>query len=514
MTLSLAKLLDGVSGVTLNQLEALASDDLMVSSMTLDSRAVASGTLFVALQGLTVHGLAYAEAAESAGAVAILWDNAEGVNTPELSIPVIGINDLPASLGGIAARLYDYSSQQLQIVGITGTDGKTSVSHFLAQAMNASGESCSVIGTLGIGNPSALEKATHTTPDVISVHRNLHRLSTRGSRCVAMEVSSHALDQQRVAGVDFDVAVLTNLTRDHLDYHGTVAAYADAKAKLFLAHQPKAAVLNLNDAFGVRLVEAIAGSESSALIYAYVIEDVKVSNAEYPAHTLIARNATFFHEGIRADIEYKGEHYQLSASVLADFNLSNLLATAASLIALGYEPVKAITLMSEVQTVPGRIENVQQLESQAFLTVVDYAHTPAALESVLKALRIHTEGRLICVFGCGGDRDAGKRPLMAEVAERLADAVIVTDDNPRSEDPAQIMADIEKGFINSGAVVIEHDRAAAIRQAVELACKGDVVLVAGKGHEPYQLVGDESLVFDDREQLRSALDALAERAVA
>ncbi|PWQ95779.1 UDP-N-acetylmuramoyl-L-alanyl-D-glutamate--2,6-diaminopimelate ligase [Leucothrix pacifica] len=493
MSQPLSYLLDGVIGVQ------SGFEDQQISEMTLDSRAVIGGYLFVAMNGSQEHGLKYAQKAEQSGAVAVIWEYVDGIDVPELSIPLIAIKNLPASLGGIAARLYDYSNQPLQIVGITGTDGKTSVSHFLAQAMNASGGSCAVIGTLGIGNPNALEKATHTTPDVISVHKNLQRLSQRGSRCVAMEVSSHALDQQRVAGVNFDVAILTNLTRDHLDYHGTVEAYAEAKAKLFLEHRPKSAVLNLNDDFGLLLAEKLSGSDVT--VVPYVIGDA----SDYTETTLVASSANYNHRGLSAVVSYKNQNYSLGASVLGDFNLSNLMATLGAMISLGYDIDVAIDAVTKVATVSGRIERVALNEHQDFLTVADYAHTPGALESVLSALRVHCSAKLICVFGCGGDRDAGKRPLMAAVAERLADVVIVTDDNPRTENPVDIMSDITAGFEHPEAVIIEHDRSAAIKLAVQQANTGDVVLIAGKGHEQAQLIGGVEYPFDDREQIRQAL---------
>ncbi len=510
MSISLKTLLENVPGVMVS-----SYTNVELSEMTIDSREVKQGYVFVALKGTSEHGIKYAAIAEQLGAVAILWDYDQTIDPPPLDIPLIAIKELPASLGGIAARLYDYSDQPLQIVGITGTDGKTSVSHFLAQAMNASGESCSVIGTLGIGNPSALEKATHTTPDVISVHKNLQRLSTRGSRCVAMEVSSHALDQQRVAGVVFDVAVLSNLTRDHLDYHGTVEAYADAKARLFTQHQPKTVVLNLNDKFGVRLAKKLKQTETAVYGYSSCEEHDSI---DLVPNALVASSAKFDHQGLSADIAYRGESYRLNASVLGDFNLSNLLAAAGALIALGNSPEEAIAMVSKVSTVPGRIEKVEYSASvgfsQNFLVAVDYAHTPAALESVLKALRSHCTGKLICVFGCGGNRDKGKRTLMAAVAERLADSVIVTDDNPRYENPKQIMQEILAGFEQPESVDVEHDRAIAINKAIASAEAGDVVLVAGKGHEKSQLVEDRELPFDDREQITRALAKLAERAVA
>lgn len=499
MAMLLSTLLDGVSGVR------DAVPELAVTAMTLDSRAVRDGAVFIALKGTREHGMAYATQAVERGAAVVIWDYDANIEVPPgLAVPLIAIDDLPASLGGIAARLYDHSDHDLQIVGITGTDGKTSVSHFLAQAMNASGGSCAVIGTLGIGNPSALEKATHTTPDVITVHQNLQRLSQRGSRCVAMEVSSHALDQQRVAGVDFDVAILTNLTRDHLDYHGTVEAYGAAKSKLFIEHAPTVAVLNLNDSFGQKLFEALAGLPTTRIGYAIG------ERAEYPADTLIATEPHYDHQGLQATIHWQGQAFPLSVGVLGDFNLSNLLAAMGGLLGLGYSASDAVAALSQVTTVAGRIEKTTIAEPQPFLSVVDYAHTPGALSSVLSALRVHCRGRLICVFGCGGDRDAGKRPLMAQVAEAKADVVIATDDNPRNEDPKRIMQDIVAGFENPEAVTIEHDRASAIRLAIQQASAGDVVLVAGKGHEQEQLIQGVAHHFDDREQIRLALTALTQ----
>ena len=494
--LMLSALLEGVSGVRDKVSE------LPVSAMTLDSRAVTEGAVFVALSGTREHGLAYAQQAVERGAAAVIWDYDAAIEVPVLSVPLIAIDDLPASLGGIAARLYDHSGRDLQIVGVTGTDGKTSVSHFLAQAMNAGGGSCAVIGTLGIGNPSALEKATHTTPDVITVHQNLQRLSTRGSRCVAMEVSSHALDQQRVAGVVFDVAILTNLTRDHLDYHGTVEAYAAAKAKLFLEHAPKVAVLNLNDQFGQTLFDALTDKPTQTIGYA--IGEL----ADYPAGTLLATEPHYDHQGLQANIHWQGQVFKLAVGVLGDFNLSNLLAAMGGILGLGVSAADAIAALSHVATVAGRIEKITIAAPQPFLSVVDYAHTPGALSSVLSALRVHCRGRLICVFGCGGDRDAGKRPLMAHVAEAHADVVIATDDNPRNESPALIMQDIVAGFEHPEAVTIEHDRAKAIRLAIQQAKAGDVVLVAGKGHEQEQIIAGVAHAFDDREQIRLALGAL------
>jgi UDP-N-acetylmuramoyl-L-alanyl-D-glutamate--2,6-diaminopimelate ligase len=304
------------------------------------------------------------------------------------------------------------------------------------------------------------------------------------------------------------VAVLTNLTRDHLDYHGTVEAYAEAKAKLFLEHSPRAAVVNLNDAFGEKLVSELSDTETTVI--AYAIGD----SGDFPEEILLASSAHYDHNGLSANIHWQGQQYPLNVGVLGDFNLSNLLAVLGSLLALGYTIQAAIEAVETVSTVPGRIEKVTADKAQDFLTVVDYAHTPGALNSVLGALRVHCAGKLICVFGCGGDRDKGKRPLMAEVAERLADVVIATDDNPRTENPIEIMTDVVAGFEQPQKVVVEHDREVAIKLAVEQAQAGDVVLVAGKGHEQVQIVGDVELPFDDREKIRDVLKAMTKGAAA
>ena len=472
-------------------------DDLEVSGLTLDSRNISKGMLFVALQGTQVHGLIFAEKAESQGAAAIIWEFVEGVDVPELSIPVIAIKNLSQKLGDIAGQYYNNPSQYLNMVGITGTDGKTSVSHFLAQAINSSndGDSCSVIGTLGIGRPDDLRKATHTTPDVITVHSILRQEKDNGASAVAMEVSSHALDQGRVNAVQFDTAVLTNLTRDHLDYHGTVEAYAAAKEKLFHWKGLKNVVVNLDDAMGLRLAKELADSDVRVIGYG-------INNAyELPQNVekLLATKMDFDHRGIVADIVTPIGESTLIAPILGKFNLSNLLAVLAVLIIKGNSLAKALKQIEQVRTVPGRMERVVSDDTNSsVLVVVDYAHTPGALEQALLAIRKHCKARLICVFGCGGDRDTGKRPLMAETAETLADLVIVTDDNPRTESPVEIFADIKRGFKHIDNIIFEHDRQKAIKQAVVEAKDGDVILIAGKGHETVQIVNDQKLPFDDR----------------
>ena len=466
--------------------------DCDIISLTLDSREAQAGTLFVALKGTQQHGLDYAAAVEKQGAVAIIWE-ADGVTkSSKLAIPQFEVADLRKQLGEISNRFFGSVTQELNMVGITGTDGKTSVSHFIAQAMNDS----AVIGTLGIGSLTDLQTATHTTPDVINVHRSLAALKDKNIKTVAMEVSSHALDQDRVAGVAFDVAVLTNLSRDHLDYHKTIEAYTEAKEKLFDWEGLKTIVVNLDDEFGRKMASKSGG------VIAYGIGQL----ADYPQGSLVAVNAKFTHKGISADIHFAEEQCTLNASVLGRFNLSNLLAALGAMLALGDSLESALERLNQVETVAGRMEKVADSD---VLAVVDYAHTPNALETVLKALREHTENNLICVFGCGGDRDSGKRPMMAKIAEDNADTVIVTDDNPRTENPKLIMKDIVAGFARPSAAVIEHDRAAAINAALSQAKRGDTVLIAGKGHEKVQILASGSIPFSDREHANKVLQELA-----
>lgn len=514
MTVQLSELLEGIMALPQEQ-------DCAITSLTMDSREVTSGSLFVALKGITHHGLDFAERAQQQGAVAVIAELESADQCPqELEIPCFAVANLRDRLGQIASRFYREPSDSLQLIGITGTDGKTSVSHFAAQAL----PDCAVMGTMGIGLPGALQKATHTTPDVVSVHRHLAQLKDNGVKCVAMEVSSHALDQGRVDQVGFDVAVLTNLSRDHLDYHRTLEAYAAAKEKLFHWPNLKSLVLNLDDPFGRHLW--LERNEASELIGYGIRDDVdyqsvlgqrthEKSSMALKTALLLARDCRFDADGIHATIEYlKGgvkQTGQLDVAVLGRFNLSNLLATLGAMLALDVPLPQALFLLQRVHTVEGRMQKVAANQSGdvnqpsnhslKILTVVDYAHTPNALENVLKALRDHMkdqQSRLLCVFGCGGDRDAGKRPLMAAVAELHADLVIVTDDNPRTEDPHAIMRDILGGFRHPEKALVEHDRESAIRLALNKAKQGDAVLIAGKGHEKVQILATGTVPFSDQ----------------
>ncbi|HHL18100.1 MAG TPA: UDP-N-acetylmuramoyl-L-alanyl-D-glutamate--2,6-diaminopimelate ligase [Thiothrix sp.] len=475
----------------------------IINALTLDSRDVQAGSLFVALSGSCRHGLEFALTAEKQGAAAIIWEADEDYCKPDVAIPCIKIDDLRQHLGIIANRFYAEPSKQLDMIGVTGTDGKTTVTHFIAQAFNTTANVAAVIGTLGIGRPNAVIETGYTTPDVLSVHQALVRLKQQQLAHIAMEVSSHALDQGRVNGVAFDVVVLTNLTRDHLDYHQTVDAYAAAKAKLFAWPTAKTLVLNLDDEFGVRLVNEhqVRVNTGEIKIIGYGVGNA----ADYPVGSLIASNPRYTMQGIQATIHFHQQVTHLDVPVLGAFNLYNILAAAGSLVGLGMSLKEALTRLGNVDTVAGRMETI--VNDQGILVVVDYAHTPGALEQALQAIRKHTTNRLICVFGCGGDRDRGKRPLMARIAEQNADMVILTDDNPRNEMPFQIMNDMIQGLKSPEHVAMEHDRHKAIRFAIQSAAAGDTILIAGKGHETVQIVRGETHQFDDREQAAMALRA-------
>src|SRR5258708_5363035 len=376
------------------------------------------------------------------------------------------------------------------MAGVTGTNGKTSVSQWIGAALDALGRRWAVIGTLGNGLVGERAEAKNTTPDPIVLQRLLADYRRRGARAVAMEVSSHGLDQARVAGIKYDVAVFTNLTRDHLDYHGTMEAYAEAKFRLFSARGLTHSVVNIDDDWGARFVARLAG-------------DVITFGTREGAR-LRASRIGLSEAGVRFHVDSQWGSGEVSAAVLGAFNVSNLLAVLGALIAADVPFEQAVGAVGRLQPVPGRLERVGG--GAAPLVVVDYAHTPDALEKALEALRptVAAGHRLVCVFGCGGDRDAGKRPLMAQAAVRLADSVIVTSDNPRSEDPMAIIEQVLAGISPGAAEAIE-DRQVAIFSAVHQASPGDIVLLAGKGHETYQEIAGVRHPFSDREVARAAL---------
>jgi len=481
--------------------------DIPVTGMSMDSRDIQPGNIFVALAGNREHGLAYAEAAVARGAVAVLCDRQfdqycqqilSALMTQVVCVPVL---NLKAHLGDIASAFYGRASSRLFTVGVTGTDGKTSVSHFIAQALHQPDQPVAVLGTIGNGLVDQLREASHTTADVIQVHRMIAEFEQQGARSLCMEVSSHGLDQGRVNAVDFDVAVLTNLGRDHLDYHGGIAEYRRAKQRLFQRPELKSVVLNLDDPFGRQLAgELPAGTD----IWGYGRELADDCGVQ---HMVRATSVRVHGHGLGLHIVAPGGEADVEIPLLGEFNVANVLATLAVLLIKGIAFDDAIGRLQKLATVPGRMQ-VISVEREP-LVVVDYAHTPQALASVLASLRKHCEAKLLCVFGCGGDRDRGKRPLMAQAAEQYADRVIVTDDNPRTEESAAIIQDIMAGFSDSDRVEVIADRRQAIAQAIREAGERDIVLIAGKGHESYQIIGRQKYPFSDSDIARACLEGNA-----
>lgn len=469
-----------------------------LAGLTLDSRAVVPGGGFVALAGQRSHGLAHADQACERGAAAILFEPPapEGVGVPAMAVPVPALR---ARLGEIADRYFDAPSQTLRVIGVTGTNGKTSTVQLLAQLLEILGRRAGTIGTLGMGLHGQLHEGERTTPDVLAVHGALARMRDAGAQDVAMEVSSHALDQGRVDGVHFRIAVFTNLTREHLDYHGDMASYGAAKRRLFGWAGLEAAIINLDDAFGAELAATLKNSG---------LRVIGVSRSGAAGAGLVADKAGQGADGLDFELREGDLVAPVRSRLLGDFNIDNLLAVAAVARALGWDLQTIGAAIAQLQPVPGRMGRLGG-DAVLPLVVIDYAHTPDALEQALHSLREHTAGRLFCVFGCGGERDAGKRPQMAAVAERLADVVHVTDDNPRAEDGDAIVADIMAGFAAPAAVILERDRARAITAAITAAQAGDTVLIAGKGHEPYQEIAGIRHPFDDTAVAACALEARA-----
>lgn len=495
----LSDLLQGLAKVS-------SAQDVPLQGLALDSRQVQPGYVFLAVAGRQTHGIDYAAEAAAAGAIAVVWEPTEQVNEDSavlrsLALPAVAVDALHARVSEIASRFYGHPSQDLFVVGITGTDGKTSCAHFIAQALHSAQHACGLLGTLGYGLYGALHAGLHTTPDAVTLQHELAALRTAGARAVAMEVSSHALDQARAAGVGFDVAVLTNLSRDHLDYHGSEAAYAEAKRRLFRTPELGAAVLNLDDSFGRSL---LAELPLQVQAIAYGQEHDLWPVLERPnTRWLTARDIQATEQGLLVTVEGSWGKGRLRSGLLGRFNANNLLAALAVLLLRGVDFEDALRRLSAVSTVPGRMESFGG-DTQPRV-VVDYAHTPRALEQVLLALREHCAGQLWCVFGAGGERDVGKRPLMGAIAERLADYVVLTDDNPRHEDATQIVMDILNGMQNPDAVYVNRERGEAIAQAISNCHAGDIVLVAGKGHEDYQQIGARRLPYSDREQVQRLL---------
>ncbi len=468
-----------------------------ISGITVDSRQVERGDLFVALAGATAHGLHYAEQAVERGCAAVLWEYTEGQKAPALSVPHHGVEGLGDRLSELAGDFYDHPSQSLTIVAVTGTNGKSSCVEFIAQALKRRGLRAGTLGTLGSGvvgedrRPLGL-----TTPDAATVQRELARLRDAGCTHVAMEVSSHALDQGRAKALRIAVALVTNISRDHLDYHGSMARYIAAKARLLSDFCPIFAVLNVDDdAFGA-MAESLCG-DTRLMTFGRSRADVRAQEIRFDA------------DGSAFLLRAGGLSRPVETRVLGDFNISNLLAVAAVLLALdgGLPLTELAEILGSLKPPAGRMELISSAGRPT--VVIDYAHTPDALAQALAALRSHCDGELYCVFGCGGDRDPGKRPMMGAAAEEFADHIIVTSDNPRSEPADRIIEQIVDGMQDAESVIRISDRREAIATAVRSAAQEDTILVAGKGHEGYQEIEGRRLPFDDRQVACELLERCA-----
>ncbi len=453
---------------------------LPITDLTLDSREAAPGAAFVAVRGAHAHGLQYASDALACGAAIVLYEPSTTYREPPS--PSVAVRNLKARLGELAQRFFALPPA-LRLVGVTGTNGKTTVAWLVAQALAAPARACAYIGTLGFGVPPRLTPHALTTPDTFTLHRELAQL---GAPRAALEVSSHALAQDRIAGLAFDTAVFTNLTRDHLDEHGDFAAYGRAKARLFERLELRHAVLNADDPFAVQLASGLPRG----------CELIRTSTRRAPAE-LLAHIRSSSLAGLDLELHGKYGTGRLASPLVGEFNAENLLGALGALLASGLPLTDAAAALARARAAPGRLEVFGGPPAQPWV-VVDYAHTPDALARTLDTLAAVAVGELAVVFGCGGDRDRGKRPLMGAVAAARAARIVLTDDNPRSEDPAAIVREIAAGVGAHADLAIVHDRHAAIASAVERACVGDIVLVAGKGHETVQLAGGERRPFDDR----------------
>ena len=475
------KLNDLLKGLT------AATADRDIAAIATDSRALTPQTLWLAARGISHHALDFYNPELHPAAIAY--------EPPYENPPAgaIACEQLGAHLGEIAARFYDHPARALKLIGVTGTDGKSSLVHFLAQATGGA-----MLGTIGYGRLDALEPASHTTPDPLRVQQYLARFRDAGIETVAMEVSSHALAQGRVAAVEYHIGVFTNLSRDHLDYHRDMEDYFLAKASLFARPLP-VAVINIDDAHGRRLLDETRVHPDTRVIA------VSSQNHAHPraALTLRARDIVLSPDGIAYTLETEAEQVAIQSGLLARFNVDNLLNTAACLLALG-TPLAAIPAkLAALHGVPGRAERIGLGNGAA--AIIDYAHTPAALANILQGVRAHVPGKLWCIYGCGGDRDRGKRPLMAQAAEQYADAVVITDDNPRTENPADIIADSLRGMGHREKAWIKRPREEAIRFVLPQLEAGDAVVIAGKGHEDYQILGTTKHHYSDQETVRTWL---------
>ena len=480
-------------------MDRLEQMDQTVTGIQLDSRSVVLGDLFIAMPGGVVDGRQYIVQAINQGASAIGYESIEydkklgqEISNDVAMLPVANLRD---SVSEIAGRFFDHPSKKIQVIGVTGTNGKTTFSYLMAQALGSLGRKCGFMGTIGNGYPHSLEKSLLTTDNAVAIQQRLAEFACEHARSVCMEVSSHGLSQSRVSGVKFDIAVFTNLSQDHLDYHPSFEKYGEEKAKLFAFEDLNLAVINTDDQFGRRLFEQHQAKKAIS----YGMHQADIS----PTKLVVGQ------KGIEFDVEWQGETINVKSPLIGVINVPNLLAVIACLLGSGAALESIPKVIGSLSSPPGRMEVFQMEKStrSATTVVVDYSHTPDALERALCSLKQIAKGELTVVFGCGGDRDKGKRSQMGRIAEQFADKVIVTDDNPRTEPPEEIVEQILAGMVTAPRVI--HGRKEAIESAI---CWGDpegFVLVAGKGHEDYQITRDGVVELSDREIVTQAMRAMS-----
>lgn len=480
-------------------------NDINIAGLSFDSREIKHQYLFLAVKGSSINGIEFINNAIEQGAAAVLWEADEDIDaikinwrktSSNIAVPIIAIENLSQVAGELADNFYKHPSKKINVCGITGTNGKTSCADFIAQVMSAD-SACGMMGTLGAGIYPDLTETGFTTPDVITCQQWLAGLVSNKVKFAVMEVSSHALTQGRVNAIKFESAIFTNLSRDHLDYHGDMESYAEAKSTLFKLSGLKNAIINVDDEAGRNIADNLANN----------INCIRYGTNKKFNPDVYASNVVLDQNGLSLTVFTPWGQGTLNAPLIGDFNVSNLLAVLSLVLLQGLDFKEALKRLATIKSVQGRMQRFGSENTP--LVVVDFAHTPDALKQALTSLRQHTKNNLWCVFGCGGERDQGKRPLMGEVAAEKSDYIILTNDNPRSENAEKIIEEIKSGIKNFEGLTIEQDRHSAIHFAISHAQQGDVVLVAGKGHENYQLIGDTKEPFNDADEVKQQLEALA-----
>ena len=459
-----------------------------------DSRYVNKGTVFFAIKGLSSDGCDFIESAINSGACAVIYEPPYDLSNIETSIPIIAVDDLKLEIANIVSRHYESSINEMSIIGVTGTNGKTTVSWLIHQGFKKIGYKSGYIGTLGYGLEN-LNLNELTTPSCMKLHKILSEFQNSGVEYVVMEISSHAIDQKRIEGINFNTVIFTNLSRDHIDYHGNMENYGETKAKLFLERQSKIKIININDSFGRSLIERVDEEVISTSI-----EPINIDKDKFISVTKYETNGS----GFDIDLKSSWGTFKTHVPLLGTFNIENVIQTIALFLSHGFSMSKIQTIIEGMKAPSGRMESVD-IDNNHLLpkVLVDFSHTPDALKLSLQSIRDHYDGKIWCVFGCGGDRDRGKRKMMGNIAERYADYVIVTSDNPRNENPEKIISDILEGISSKVETIVSREE--AINFAIMKANKNEIILIAGKGHESYQKIGEETLEFSDHKISKKSL---------